>query len=101
MVDNKLTGDVENLLYVLANMHNEAEVYNLLQDMFTLREIREISQRLLVAKMLNDGSSYSEIEAKTGTSATTIARVSKCLTQGKGGYINALGLLESKEKSPT
>ena len=33
------------------------------------------------------------ISGETGASATTIARVSKCLTYGSGGYAAALGVL--------
>lgn len=91
------TSDVDSLLYVLANMKSEGTIYALLQDLFTTREIHETSQRLLVAKMLDDGMSYTEIEARTGVSATTIARVSKCLTQGAGGYSAALKLLSSRK----
>ena len=58
---------------------------------------RETSQRLAVARLLDQGLSYAAIEAQTGASATTIARVSKCLTYGSGGYEAALDILESQE----
>ena len=61
-----------------------------------MREIRETSQRLLVARLLAAGKSYAAIEAETGASATTIARVSKCLSYGSGGYKRALEILEEK-----
>lgn len=85
--------EVEKLLRVLASMEDEDTIYALLEDMFTIREIRETSQRLEVAQMLDQGKSYSQIEAATGASATTIARVSKCLSHGSGGYRHALEIL--------
>lgn len=85
--------EVEDLLSVLAKMDNEDEIYSLLEDLFTIREIRETSQRLAVAQLLDQGQSYSSIVAKTGASATTIARVSKCLGHGSGGYRYALDIL--------
>ena len=50
-----------------------------------------------MARLLDQGLSYAAIEAQTGASATTIARVSKCLTYGSGGYEAALDILEAQE----
>ena len=69
-------------------------MFALLEDLFTIREIRESSQRLAVARMLDAGNSYAMIEETTGASATTIARVSKCLSYGTGGYRAALDELK-------
>ena len=63
-----------------------------------IREIKETSQRLAVARQLDAGKSYSAIEEATGASATTIARVSKCLSYGAGGYNAALNVLDDAEK---
>ena len=89
------TDDVNDLLRVLAALDDEDTVFALLEDLFTIREIRETSQRLAVARMLAAGQSYASIEKATGASATTIARVSKCLTYGTGGYQSALDILAS------
>ena len=88
------TSEVEDLLEVFARLSDKDTIFALLQDLFTIREIRETSQRLAVAQMLNDGKSYSAIEGATGASATTIARVSKCLGYGAGGYAAALEVLK-------
>ncbi|MBO4352686.1 MAG: TrpR YerC/YecD [Eggerthellaceae bacterium] len=87
------TPDVESLLEVLAAIDDKDTLFALMEDMFTIREIRESSQRLAVARMLDDGKSYAQIEHATGASATTIARVSKCLSYGAGGYRAALDAL--------
>ena len=88
------TPDVDDLLQVLAALDDPDAIFALLEDLFTVREIRETSQRLLVARLLSAGKSYAAIEAETGASATTIARVSKCLTYGAGGYKAALDILD-------
>jgi len=88
------TPEVEDLLTVLTEIHDKDMLYALLEDMFTIREIRESSQRLAVARMLDEGKSYAKIEQATGASATTIARVSKCLSYGSGGYRAALDVLK-------
>ncbi|MEC4185199.1 YerC/YecD family TrpR-related protein [Adlercreutzia sp. R21] len=87
------TTEVEDLLKVLAALDDPDAVFALLEDLFTVREIRETSQRLMVARLLSAGRSYAAIEAETGASATTIARVSKCLSYGTGGYERALKIL--------
>ena len=90
------TKDVDDLLAVQAALDDEDTVFTLLEDLFTIREIRETSQRLAVARLLAAGKSYAAIEEATGASATTIARVSKCLSYGSGGYRAALDVLEGK-----
>lgn len=95
MAEGKIrTAEVDDLLHVLARLDDEDAVFALLEDLFTIREIRETSQRLAVARLLAAGRSYASIEEETGASATTIARVSKCLSYGAGGYQRALGILE-------
>ena len=84
---------VDNLLSALARMDDEDQIYALLQDLCTIREIAEMSQRLEVARLLAAHTSYLDIQDKTGVSATTISRVSKCLNYGSGGYAAALGAL--------
>ncbi len=92
------TDDVNDLLRVLAALDDEDVIFALLEDLFTIREIRETSQRLAVARMLNEGASYAVIEKATGASATTIARVSKCLAYGTGGYEAALDALRGSDE---
>lgn len=88
--------DVESLLDVLSSLSDKDMLFALLEDLFTIREIRETSQRLAVARMLDAGKSYAAIEEATGASATTIARVSKCLSYGSGGYRAALDALAKR-----
>lgn len=94
-INDLRTEDVEALLDVLSSIDDKDTLYALLEDMFTIREIRESSQRLSVARMLDEGKSYAKIAEATGASATTIARVSKCLSYGAGGYRAALDALGS------
>ena len=92
------TDDVNDLLRVLSALDDEDVIFALLEDLFTIREIRETSQRLAVARMLSEGASYAVIEKATGASATTIARVSKCLAYGTGGYEAALDVLKESDE---
>ena len=87
------TADVDNLLSVLAALDDEDTIFALLEDLFTPREIKETSQRLAVARLLAQGKPYSAIERETGPSATTMGRVSNCLSYGSGGFAAWFGVL--------
>lgn len=91
------TPAVEALLDVFVGVKDADTAFALLEDLFTIREIKETSQRLSVARMLSAGKPYVAIEEATGASATTIARVSKALNYGSGGYRTALDILEQQE----
>ena len=90
------TPEVEDLLRVLVGVTDADVAFALMEDLFTIREIRETSQRLSVARMLDEGKPYVAIEDATGASATTIARVSKALNYGAGGYRHALDILNEQ-----
>lgn len=91
------TREVEDLLTVLAGLDDQDDIFALLEDLFTVREIKDTSQRLDVARLLREGKSYAAIEQATGASATTIARVSKALNYGAGGYQRAFDVLDSAQ----
>ena len=67
-------------------LKNENETWKFLRDLLTEPEIKEFANRWKVARMLDKEISYEKIANETGMSSTTIARVNKWLTNGKGGY---------------
>lgn len=84
--DRLRTQEVEELLKALLALKTPDEVYAFLQDICTIREVKDMAQRLQVAQMLAVGEHYSRIQELTGASATTISRVSKSLNYGADGY---------------
>ena len=74
------------------------DCYRFFDDVCTIKEIREIAQRLDVAKYLSEGKNYQEISAMTGASTATISRVNKCLNYGSGGYRSMLAKLKENSK---
>ena len=90
------TQEVEDMLSVFCSVQDPDIMYALMEDLFTVREIKETSQRLSVARMLDEGKPYVVIGEATGASATTIARVSKALNYGSGGYRAALDYLQER-----
>ena len=96
MATDKLrTPEVDRLLAALALLETDEERYAFLLDVCTVREIHDIAQRLEVALRLDSGEVYADIQDDTGASATTIARVAKCLNYGEGGYQMVLERLKA------
>ncbi len=78
--------DVRELFDAVLTLQTREECFAFFSDICTVTEIQSISQRLRVAELLRQGMSYNAITAKTGVSAATISRVSRCLEYGEGGY---------------
>lgn len=78
--------DTKNLYNALLSLKDEEECKRFLRDILTKTEIQEFANRLKVASMLTSKVSYKKIEKETGMSSTTIARISKWLAKGMGGY---------------
>ncbi len=76
--------DWQLLCRAILQLENEQECAAFFEDICTIKEMQDISQRLRVAAMLHSGKSYQEISAKTGASTATICRVNKCLNYGEG-----------------
>ena len=85
----------DRLIDTIINLENREEAYMFLEDLCTVKEIKEMAQRLQVASLLKQNKSYQEISFITGVSAATISRVSRCLNYGTGGYD---AILERQEK---
>jgi len=93
-MDRIRTPDVENLLLVLSQVRDKDECYKLLVDMCTIKEIKDMAQRLETARLLGEGKSYNEIVERVGASSATISRVNRCLQYGEGGYKKVLEYLK-------
>lgn len=68
----------------ILSLENEEDCRTFFEDICTIKEVQDITQRLRVAAMLADKKNYQEISAATGASTATICRVNKCLTYGEG-----------------
>ena len=89
--------DLDMLFNAILELKDIDECYKFFEDIATINELRAISQRLCVAKMLTDKNVYTEIAEKTKASTATISRVNKCLNYGQGGYGLVLERLKAKE----
>ncbi len=78
--------EARELFRAILSLSSEEECAAFFEDLCTIKEIQDLSQRLQVADMLNRGEKYQTIEQATGASTATISRVNKCLVYGSGGY---------------
>ena len=86
--------EVKLFVSALMSLENENECIRFLNDIMTTKEVLDMSQRIMVAKMLAEGNIYSKIEAETGASSATISRVNRCYQYGDGGYKEILEKLK-------
>lgn len=86
-----------NFLYeALLTLETPEECHKFFEDLCTVPELKAISQRLAVAKMLSEKQVYSDIVAATGASTATISRVNRSLNYGSDGYELVLSRLSKK-----
>lgn len=81
--NNKKT---DELLKVILSLKNNKEAKQFFRDLLTEKELLEFGNRWKAVQMLDKKNTYLEIVKETGLSSTTIARISKWLNNGKGGY---------------
>ncbi|MEI3606222.1 YerC/YecD family TrpR-related protein [Pseudogracilibacillus sp. SE30717A] len=94
---DKLRGkQLDQLFDAILSLKTREECYKFFDDVATMNEIQSLAQRLQVAKMLNEGSTYNEIERQTKASTATISRVRRCLDYGSGGYETVLSRMIEK-----
>lgn len=97
MYESRLKSPGTDLLArALLSLTNEEECYRFMEDLLTVREIRDLSQRLEVAMLLKDKVTYNEIVEKTGVSTATIGRVNRSLIYGAGGYMSVIEKLSGE-----
>ena len=76
----------ENMYKAILSLRDVDECMRFFDDLCTVPELKALSQRLEVARMLSEGKVYSDIVEKTGASTATISRVNRSLNYGSDGY---------------
>lgn len=96
-MSKQIRTEATDLLFdAILSLKDKAECYTFFEDICTINELKALSQRLQVAKMLRAGDSYEKIVEETGASTATISRVKRCLVYGADGYTLALDRLGAK-----
>ncbi len=91
--------DEERLIEAFRIAHTPALMRNLMKDILTPGEKNTLTQRLKAACMLKDGATYKQVVDVTGLSSTTIARISKSLSNKKGGFYEIIKKLDPHGES--
>ena len=89
---------VDRLFQTILNLQTLEDCYAYFEDICTIKEILDMSQRLDTAILLSKGLSYQKIAEQVEVSSATIGRVSKCLNYGSGGYRKAIAQLDLSEE---
>lgn len=99
MMNDKLKQmNVEFLFRAVLKLETIEECYKFFEDLCTVPELKAMSQRILVAKMLSDNRVYSDIVSETGASTATISRVNRSLNYGSDGYSTVFRRMEEEDR---
>lgn len=97
-MNNKIRDDnIDFLFKAVLALENIDECYDFFEDLCTINELKSISQRIVVAKMLTQKRVYSDIVTETGASTATISRVNRSLSYGCGGYEKVFARIDKEE----
>ena len=91
---------MDALFEAILSLENKEECYRFFEDICTIKELKAISQRLEVVKLLVSDQTYHAIEKQTGASTATISRINRALNYGTDGYnlvLKRLGYLDEKK----
>ena len=96
-MDAKGIQGYELLVRALVSVDNEKDCQALLEDLMTRKELLDIAQRMVVAKLLSEQVVYNKIVEETGASTATISRVNRSYLYGAGGYSAVLKKIKGDE----
>ncbi len=86
---------MKDLYKAMLSLKTETECKKFMRDLCTISELDAMSERLQVAKQLDQEKSYRAINKDTGVSTATITRISHWMHHGMGGYRLVLDRLKS------
>ena len=80
---NKNTDD---LFKAILSLKDTKEARKFFRDLCTIDELKEMTERWQIVKMIDQGYSYRKIAENLNVSTTTVSRVALWLNHGEGGY---------------
>ena len=90
------TPAIERLFAAILQLETQEDCQRFFEDICTIKEVQDMSQRLEAAILLDQGAGYQTVSEQVGISTATISRVSKCLNYGAGGYRRAIDRLQEE-----
>ena len=92
------TKSIDRLFDAILRLESREDCRRFFEDICTIKEVRDMAQRLDVAILLDQGRNYQDISAITKVSSATISRVNRCLVYGNGGYKNVIDKIPEEDK---
>lgn len=96
MISDREKKNIDRFYEAILSLKSKGDCELFFEDIATIKELLELSSRLEVAKMLDDGKVFNDISKETGASSATISRVNKCLHYGPGGYRLVLDKIKNR-----
>ena len=90
------TPAIERLFAAILQLETQEDCQRFFEDICTIKEVQDMSQRLVAAILLDQGAGYQAVSEQVGISTATISRVSKCLNYGAGGYRQAIDKMKEE-----
>ena len=75
---------IQDLCAILAQVNDPKDMYALLEDLCTQKEVENMAERIFAAKLLMQGKTYNEVITQANISSATLSRVSRSLQNGSG-----------------
>ena len=88
---------MDALFQAILALQTQEECYAFFEDLCTMKELSDMSQRLQAAKMLLQGKTYEQIVKSAEISTATISRINRCIQYGNGGYRTVIERVQAKE----
>lgn len=85
-----------DLIQAFLSLKNEEELKAFFRDLMSERDLREFAMRWEVAKKLDAGVPFSQIQEESGESPVTITKINRWLKEGCGGYGMMIDRLKEK-----
>ena len=82
--------DYSELYEEILKLESIEECDKFFDDLCTINELDAMLQRIKAAKMLLEDKTFQEVINETKISSATLARISKCIKYGDGGYKDIL-----------
>lgn len=88
----------ETLFKAILSLKTVDECYAFFEDLCTMKELADMTQRLQAAQMLLAGATYEQIVKEVKISTATISRINRCIQYGSGGYQQVIKRLPPKKQ---
>ena len=87
-----------DLIQTFLSLKNENELKAFFRDLMSERDLREFAMRWEVAKKLDAGVPFLQIQEESGESPVTITKINRWLKEGCGGYKTMIDRMKNREK---